>query len=119
MGFLPSLVFLILFKILLPSAFEDSDAIQFPAFEGAGVNAEEVGILFACQTEFFAFLTDLLALVEVKEHIIVVKQICDGDFVELGELLHMFDRIVVLAAFLIGGVGRAIDAQEVGNFTLK
>ncbi len=33
----------LILKILLPCAFEDIDAIQFPAFEGAGVDTEEVG----------------------------------------------------------------------------
>ncbi len=109
----------LILEILLPSAFEDIDGIQLPAFEGAGVDTEEVGVLFSCQTEFGAFLTNLFTLVEVEKHIIIVKQIGDGDFIELGELLHMFDRIVVLAAFLIGGVGRAVYAQEVGDITLK
>ncbi len=92
----------LVFKILLPCAFEYIDSIQLPTFEGAGVHAEEVGVLFACQTELVAFLSDLFALVEVEEHIIIVKQFGNGDFVKLGELLHMFDWVVILAAFFIG-----------------
>ncbi len=66
------------------------------------MDTEEVGVLFSCQTEFAAFLTDLLALVEVEEHIIIVEQIGNGDFIELGELLHMFDGVIVLPTFFIG-----------------
>ncbi len=83
------------------------------------MDTEEVGVLLSCQTEFIAFIADLFALVEVEEHIIIVKQFGNGDFVKLGELLHMFDWVVILAAFLIGGVGRAIDSQKVGDILLE
>ncbi len=109
----------LVFKILLPCAFEYIDSIQLPTFESAGAYAKEVGVLFSCQTEFIAFLTDLLTLVEIEKHVIIVKQIGDGDFIELGELLHMFDWVVILAAFFIGRVGCAIDAQEVGDILLE
>ena len=68
-------------KMLFPRLSGYADGVLFPAFQVAEMHTEPFGIRLLGQVQTVSYLPYLLTLTVVEKHMVIVHQVCDGDFV--------------------------------------